>query len=1850
MKLNDYELLRIAMEDGDDDYDDYEEEVIERDEEYDDEDEDEEEYDDYDDEEYDDEEYDDYDDEEYDDGYDEDYYDDRLNKVLDELAELKRGMSAPAVVQQQQPQQVPPVQPYVLPVTHSTNNEVVMYNEISRLRDELSKTQNEQTLHVELTRLKDEMEKDKRANESALKSEIQRLTEKIDKMEKEADSKPALNSASNGPSYAALPEGSVSSSDFNKLVDINDAILRNSRETDNRVLSDLNAVKTKLDSITGDDLAKSLASIKKAVKTIDERTAELDKLSEQLESLKKVIGENGGSTELTDGILAKLGNISVNSSVSVDTTEITRLIYELKAIIGSADKSETESIQKALIAYANYSAFKNEISSASFTDKLSAIEEFISANTDGVPSDVAESFTATCATVLSEPISRESFDAFMNFASKEGITVPVPTREAANGYIANVKNLATADLTSVIDVLPDVEKQVNELQKHANVDKNAAIVSSIISHNADLMVETDAEKSKAIENAMKSDIASLCSVKISDVITYAPKLKVAEVVPADVDAITLFDVVSALGANQTATDAVDDNVAINQAEFDDLRDKNEKIIAILDELATVSNQAEFDDLRDKGEKISAVLDEIVAKLNDNDVFISQIADLRTDVIALSQLTNTVDTEKLIEDINVQLDKLYEDLLASQSEVTNSISAKLDEVSAKLVDVDVTGIATSISEVKEQVQAIENDIATNAILSQDNQNAIIASIDDIRDMLAPSSEDAEGIIDKLDALYDRLEEFATRYEERSENALNEIADIKEQIHLKEIENEIEATNATEEEKQALLTEITTLRERTETLEQDYNEQAELQSAQLGVIADQITEIKTALSENTAVADIDKLKEDIAFIRSQIEDNITEEGEGGEFADSATESDVSVILDDLNAIKEKLNSLDEYDAVAEIMSLREDVKSSRITDVNEVTAELESLKGDLLELKAEISEIKILKTEYNDEDVLNNTGVQAPSNDEVNLLLNEIVSLRDELQAYKDDINEFITKESSEPAETIIASGDDENFAAVLDELATIRADISAYKSESAENHEAEIEQLKDNVAEIKDMIARRTTLNETVNESPEQQAASNELNVVLDEIIDLKNEVNYQVTDLKNEVELLRTLSDDYNALEEIKNQLNEMQNKQAEAVANETDDLDGFDVVLDEIRALREEVVTIKASEEKIVDESEVEANNAVLDELRALREEIATIKASEEKIVDESEVEANNAVLDELRALREEIATIKASEEKFVDESEIEANNAILDELRELKESLAELRVVATATPSQESYEQQNVELLDEIRSLRDEIEVLKATAAAPVADEAVMAEVIALRDDMEYLRENISKTVTQDIITAVDDMRADVRGLRDEPDLTVVNEVMALRDEFQAFKDEMYKTRTNNESATDNSEVVSQVQQLRDQMFAISMANVNDGTTNDVTYESYNNIILDEISSLREELSLLKGGETNKELAEDILEVKQKLATMAVEEKENITAQFDLLRAEIDDLKVAKNNQVTGEILENINTLKEELKNQREADATTINFMAEMAHLLERQNQYITQSSNSQLVGEIESLKAEIATSLSTQPSIVDEIAKLKEELSQNSGEAVVIDNQAILDELAKIKEELSAKDSQEDELILREISRLKDEISSIIENEKNDAVVTDKKEEPSAQKATASKAVSAKATSTKSVKTKSATSKSTAKKSTAKKSTAKKSTAKATTETAEKEAEVDEVVISVEDDTLSADALISKIEATSIAIPRSITGDALALDPNEIPDQRTEDAMDIASKLARQVANKLIMEQLVQQLGDGGVSEAKVNEIVKDILPSEFSTVQIDEQTDQVRRLANSLVLDKLRARLTNKKTDE
>lgn len=1338
--------------------------------------------------------------------------------------------------------------------------------------------------------------------------------------------------------------------------------------------------------------------------------------------------------------------------------------------------------------------------------------------------------------------------------------------------------------------------------------------------------------------------------------------------------------------------------ALHVAEQGDAQEENQFDKLYDDISAQIVSQCDklYEDLTsvegETADKLAAEVAEIKAAVESitasdlTSTLLDTVVDFRTSYEESRNLSDA-DRTKILEDIAYVREQV-EAKLATQAEdaVGNSeLSAQIEELGATFAqnmsvleekiaalstdEVSVTEqqildgqseILAAISEIKERTAALEDSINTNGLLAADNSNTVTEDLNRIIEQLTPPANDGEqvesNVYDEIVAISDKVDELGANYEKANGELLAAIADVKEQIHLKELEQDLETVAATEEEQKALLTEIAALRERLGNIESAQSEQAEQTATQLGAIIDQVTllgeqltsnetdadnaqddaaaldmqllisdiaEIKEKLGVGTdADSDFVRMQDDLTFIRNQIEANM--EGDvvmDDGIAESLQSEDISLIMDDIATIKEKLATFDEYDTVSEILSLREDVKAARILDNNDIAAELEGLKGDLLELKADISDIKALKT---DESVVA-SGEANLTSDEVNMILTEIVSLRDEIQDYRDDIaNAASATEEQQEAEPSIAVAD-ESIAVILDELAGIHGELADFKEENQTEKAAEAEAIRNSLAELKDMISRRTSIAEE--SAGGENVASNELNVVLDEVINVKDEV--------------AALKESMNVASE-----NEAAERESDALAAKSMFADELQVFKNELYSMvsqkLEELSSLQSTAEGGTAVEKPADNSDIANELAEIKKMLSEVSAAAPAAQPTEDAVSVKELYDEVLALREDMKNIGAGNAVAdgVDANAAAVNESLLSEVLALREEITELRNQVANAPVGESAP--NDAVLGEVIALREELAALKeqGIAAHHVSDDAsnnaILGEIFALRDEIHSIHEGGAHAADEGLAEAVDAIREDVRVMKEEPDLSFINEVLALRDEFQAFKDEMNKTRTAPAAESHSKdEIMSEVQSLRDQLFAISMANVNDGTSGDGVYESYNNIILDEISALREEIALIKKSDESAALSEELAQMKDRLTNLAIDDSEKTESRFAEMREQIAELKASGADDATNNaILEELASLKQELANQREADATTLNFMSEMAHLLERQNVYIGQASDERLTDELENLKSELASSISASAAnddIRNELESIRQAIGRNSSEPAVIDNSAVLEELAAIRAELKSpvRTSDDSRAILNEITKLRNEIDTIVERPSEDGAlsrsINDLKAELSqiagyVDTDTAAEQPKPKKTGTAS-KAKSGSKSGAPKSGTRRKNTSKAAAAPASEMTSEE--------------------LITKIDSVSrnIAEPNDNT---LVMNPDVVYPATAEE-MDIASRLAKQVANKLIMEQLVQQLGDGGVPHSEVEEIVKDIMPQEFTTIQIDEQTDKVRRLANSLVLDKLRNRL-------
>lgn len=1773
----------------------------------------------------------------------------------------------------------------------------------------------------------------------------------------------------------------------------------------NAIADEISSLKTQIFAATqNDDIINSINDLRMSFIDISSQFADVSQLIQDSEARR-------GETVVEEGIFT---NNDISNQIHDIRDELVQSIHDettlaqdtldlrMQEVIAACDN---ELSQKQLIDDLIYIKTKLDDHETFITQISDLRSELLSFNPDLTP-QVAKLYEDVSAqidklyeditTVYAESEEKHSSQIDAIKASVESLGANI-NNDALLDFCINLRDDIDALKLKIIEnddvALNDRVKLLEDISFiRAQIEDQTVIEDAEIAASQDVIID---------ENMIYGEILDLKTRIFDDLQLIQDKVITLELAEGKEDALKTSDMIlSVLGEiKERLNERIDQSEAENTEKNIEILEAIDSVKDLIDIVAANSSNSlvlsDLSDLKQKNIELSEAINNInLSYLDNQNILLDELAALREQFVGNEKESATVLEDTIINTNATYLDSqnvilgelaaIKEQILTGSTNgideiITTANNSYLDNQSIIIEEINQLKEKIGLSNSDELTQSFEQTVQDNSAAVLDAQNLILDEIAAIKEQVIPiirDNKDGKSAIlsDEVFNITGKIADIQKQSAENTQKLFDEILNIKEQIHLKELEQSLSSVVATEEEQQTLLKEISVIRERLSDMENSSRDLSDTSMMQMNLVMDQLTDLNNSLNDkpmNESIAnnnetilsvldeinqklsssdnetfdsqniqdlmgdvaeikekvlslpanviDFDKIVEDLAYVRNQIEQTL-DEGNSDQLDENIANEDIALIMEDLSAIKEKLGALDEYDTISEILALREDLKTARIVDQNDVSGELELLKNELLDLKNEIYELKSLKSDislYRDEVSAQRSNTTSefllPTNDEVNMLLSEIVSLRDEVQSYKDEMTNLVT--NTRPEEILAEDAvPDENITIILDELTSLRAEFAGFKEEEKTDKLLEANELKTNILELKDIISRRTSIVENQTET----GVSSELNVVLDEIINLKEELgNLRELSKNNSDERLNAVYDEIFNLKTSFNDKKEEENSILmeiqgikEFLSEPAEDLSmqepiGNDSLLTEIQAFKDELYGL--FEEKIqeiaslnptIDQdlqivknqlSELQLNQAmnnlgtgaipennfaiktVLDEIEALKNEVInaqTVDNSSNEVL--GQIQELRCIMDELKAykpqpivsqvdenisyelssLKDEILQLKQS----MDAEKQESDLSILTEIMSLRDEITAIKqdFANVALPPDNS----SALIMEEISSLKETImQSSTSQLQANESDISVLTEVMAIRDEMERLKGSISAKASNgvdNLYDTIEIIQKDIQTIKDEPDLSIISEVMALRDEFQGFKDELNKKNKILETPKDekpHDDLINEVQTLRDQLFAISMANINDGTNSDVVYESYNNIILDELSSLRDEVAQLKNSDKSANLSEEIGDIKNSFANFAVDEREQMLAQLKELRVEIGALKKADINDATNNaILTELANLKMELENQREADATTLNFMSEMAYLLERQNQYINQSSNSKISDEIESLKQEIASSRPSQnfeaSQIMNEIAKLKEEISQSLGEPVVIDNKAIVAELAKLKEELSTeKPSAENQLILHEISRLKDEISAFAEKEKEEQNEEGLSKSIHELKSELNDIADFVSEDRVKIDQKSTAPKKTNK--TGNKTTAKKTQSKTQSKASTKK----KVETSNVSDELSTDELLSKIEATSIEIPKENSLDAIfngAMNIEEVQSKNTDD-LDIASKLAKQVANKLIMEQLVQQLGDGGVPRSKVEEIVKDILPQEFTTIQIDEQSDQVRRLANSLVLDKLRSRLTGKK---
>lgn len=1991
--MNDYdkEIPRFSMDD-DDEYDDIDEETIERDEEG----------EPYDDEGYDDEGYDEeaegdeyadeegYDDEAYDEepeaeaeGYGDDYYDDRLSKVLDEIAEIKRGISAPAVVpqqQQQQPQQpqqqyMPPMPPqYIYPQQPAASSEVTMYNEISRLRDELSKTQNSQTLHLELQRMRSEFEREKRDSDNRHADEIRRLNEKIDDLLKNAegpqedDYRPAISagvSASEGRienNNSGLINGNLES-----LLGINEAILRTTKDTDARLQGQISEIKKQLASMPDlTELGKSISALRKSMKsTATDETSVFSKIMTELEGLHRAVVETAPKS--SDPVV-----------LNADMTTLIKQLYHVKAAVGLFDES-SEAAAALMISLLDETALAKYVVSSKTTslqEKLTSVFTLV----DKVEQAVAEGNVSAhdiLAVVLpinglvdavgKTKLTRASYDDLLAYSeTNPKLELSVKQRDQVERYLRLLDKSADASIDDYLVLAPEIITEKNIVQNNIYKIENDIASSKFME---ELMSDAPSETRLS---ELFEDLKTVQFCQIFDFPTVAvPSEFVPESLTLGESVLQRLDEIKAVltagvssdsekdpTAEETATavqedgtDAASDALMAILPEFDAIKEqlgvltKEETFNGAVDELrnnyvdianriielsetvqlaatnsataATVSETSESV----AGDTAHAVVTQTVDysqdfefikdKLQEQDSFLDELVKLREEVEqALSKATETTDTVAVsqegvakpsIEEISAQFDKLYEDvaaLLVTEDglPLSESIGVRVDSIKDAVAPLseDVAAIRDNVQIMSDNV-GLKVDTLTDTVLPLSEDIAAIrenvqtmsdnvgVKVDTLNDSVAPLSEDIATIRDNVQALIEII--GADVSGEELEKVQNGVAELNTQIkqltekdteaRLQEITTSVDSlaeevkniadVGITSESIDDLREHVQDVRAQLDVITQNtdlapVNDRLDGISASIDSVIDilsngltdnGVTEVRDIVVKNNddAIVDRSAIKDDVARIRELVEsssdltvadsENITailqdvgdlftrleesaataaenkaailgqidtlkdelhqrelneslaaqgvDQGLGDALTKeissmterlTALEGNTQQITDTANAnvtaLIEKLDELssalgdkhsvsevqgEQYDIVAEILSLREDIKAARIVDQNDVTSELEAVKNELAAISSNsiLDEIRMMRDDVaalRDNPVVVPDG--EPTNGELNMLLNEIVSLRDEVQAFRDEVVSTESHNETAYTQEEVPPQNDESINMMLDELSAMRVEQNT---------------LNENIDELKNIISRRTTL---APENPDEAvAASSELNVVLSEIINLKNDIDQ----LDERVEKAR-MGDLTSGIDELKTKVD---NLEQSAVSTESD------AFVDQLTSLREEFSTIIKENEEI----RRQENEKISAEISAMRESIESVLAlSLAPTQAESGETSYAALIEEIKSLKEEVSVVKTGSAR-ADSTDV--INALRGEIDELKDLIA---LSATTTSS------------DEITALREEIATMSSSAS--MSNELLDA-VNGLKDQILSIKQAQKGDEDFGILEDLTTIKTDVRTLKEEPDLGVMSEILALRDEFQSLReqiedvkniakktdassDEMLLDRINSLNEQVNAvytsvdemkadvvkktdeQIAAQIHSLRDQLFAISMANVNDAQSGETTYESYNNIILDEISALRDEMSVYGSNTDFSALTSEFEDVKRTIADR--------TSNLDQITRKVESIDLDALQSANSAVMSELADLRQELQNQREADVTTLNFMSELARLVDKQSRYISSVADSSIADDIASLKAELVST----DRLSGEIAQIKDVLKNTLGNDV--DNRTIMKALSELKAKIDSEPGKDNDKLVAEIARLNQAVAQLAEKDGEVAASSDGDLSQSLEALMSELTEIAGLAKPTSAKTK--------------KKTSAKPKAKTATKAVQPSAQI-------------------------------VIGD--------INDDYAPEEYDVADRLAQQITNRLVTGVNSEQLTDKNTSKDRVERIVINSLPQEFEAVGLNDHPERVRRLAARLVLDKILARL-------
>lgn len=1449
-----------------------------------------------------------------------------------------------------------------------------------------------------------------------------------------------------------------------------------------------------------------------------------------------------------------------------------------------------------------------------------------------------------------------------------------PLKYSPNRLVSKKSTAIASSIENLKDIIANKTEVINSnlsISEDVIITKLADVVAKIddnfsaaYSNDAQFLSYFDNILSKADDNYSKisESLISYQSNTISQINDIVTKMEVNRASLSENDAKILDQLNSILEKASQNYDSLTDKIIASQAS---LNENNDTIISKLSDIQqesitrektivdTVSeklddvhielNNIVVDSHEELGSQIDAIKSEIVESINN--------ASLNDELLAFKtqvQENNIELNQTLKQELKAVLDKMEsqeESAIQYNSDLYNELRAVilhvdearyvLGEETNKVLDGNSL-IIDGITELVESIDSINAQISNdNKVSNQEIVTKIDAVLQKMEDNKFTLSQNDSTILSEINSVLTTLEETQNHLNNGNDDLKNQLSDLKDSIkHIKD-------NQASNSDTLSIIETNTIISEKIDNITKDFYD-----------ISQNLSSVENS---KEVLNSIDTLKQELKVVIDEVQTNFTIENT------VEIEKSNQKILSQIDSFKKEIISVLAKNAEDTDATVLPPVTQMPVLfdKVEEVKASTEHLHSFVESISSELANMRVK-------------------------LDNSIVISKYDIDSNEED---DIIK-NAEKASTLVYLDE------INDKLNSVLYGVGGEGAKYMDN----IQLLITDVADIRDKMTSGT-------QAPiENSRVLEELAVIRELLGDTSSNLPYPITTVVSEGSTNIVENDDFvmllEDLQEIKNKLN----------SPIKDDGQSMSEMFKEIASLRNEITSYKNesnlfkipeyNENDILEDINEEEKQSLINGLVNLRREILELN------------EKNNSQTEKIVSdLAYKVSKIAENPNNGV-ESLAKDFSVVSQDVASIKQVIAELK-------SDISNAQISVNLDN---SVKKDFEDLKKSIQATLDKKEKQVDVLSVNNGLESKLDEESLNKLDGLNKEIEQIKFGIEKMLTEPDLTVAKEILVLREELQSLRQDLIggaKSSSNYTNDLDIQTIVTeQINSLKDEL---NMLRSNDSS--DIIIEDVKGLktLIENDKTAVEIEEIKKSLQSNAVMAKELTAIRKSLDskdsnTTVASEKSAIIDQNQIQEI-VKSLDYSKEIKEIKDTLSQFNVVKEIEEIKKSINEINISKQVEeltkaiLASNVEAQindvKKVLDEVASTNITDELESLRKEIVSAKVQSQStslMLNEISKLKQELSTASGKDVKIENKVIFEELQKLKEELSKENAtDENKMILAEISKLNDEMGELIEkdskskpknknsrqkqdrelsesindlktelnhivdmvSETEDYVKTTPKrqeevkqlKQEAKQRAKKSKQNEAKYSSTNderangerysdmfsdeeefnfnlSDKIKTIT----------------KPVVKEVTDTFEEEPvkiKPGKKLPEIEKNHVTKDnvEILDKIEKESETIKNSEKKDDLSLSLKTV-EFTTVQEIDLATKLAKQVANKLIMEQLVVQLDGGGMPKDQVERIVKDILPTEFNTVQLDEQTDNVRQLANKMVLDKLRERLTGK----